>query len=271
MIGPRAVIGLSLLCALLFSAAVAQSASAAKAVNTTAATCIKGVGNEDFSDAHCDEFVGPGEGSFGHAAITLNETKELDATNETTGGATTPIVLRGKANGAAVEIECASMATTTNKSAVHNVEAEAKHTMTGNGTALFSKCTVKKPAKCIANEPIEADANFEGVEGLGEKGNEMGVEFKGAGEGGKIAAITFANKGAESCALNGKTFNVAGSAIGTSKVSQTTKYTGATIVFSPENGMESITFGGVAAEVTMTTTPKGAGGGGHPISITTTT
>jgi hypothetical protein len=56
MIGRRAVVSLSLLSALLFSAFAAQSASATKATNTTTFTCVKGTpGTEQFEDAHCDK------------------------------------------------------------------------------------------------------------------------------------------------------------------------------------------------------------------------
>ena len=272
MIGRRAAVGLSLLCALVLCAFAAQSASAAKAVNTTAFTCVAGAGQKDFSDAHCDTKVTAGTGKFGHEAVALNETKSLDADNETTGGATNPIVLLGKALGAATEITCSSMNTNTGGSAVHNVEAEKKHTMTGNGAAEFTECSVQKPAKCDVKEPIEVNAVFEGVEGLGPGKNEMGVEFKPA-EGKPFASITYINKGAESCALNGKNINVTGSAIGTSNISQTNSWTGATIVFNHAKITEAKTllFGGETAGVQLTTTPKGASGGAHPIPITTTT
>ncbi len=270
MIGRRATVGLALLSALVFCAVAAQSSLAAKAVNTTAFTCVLEGGNADFADAHCNEFVGTEKGKYGHVAVTVGETKSLDATNQKVKNNTTEngsITLKSNHLGAAVEVTCETMKTATSKSTVHNVEKEGKHTMTGNGTAEFEKCKVLKPLNCTIKEPLTAAADFEGVEGLGESKNEMGVEFKQQ-EGKNIAEISF--EGA-SCTFKGKTFPITGSAIGTSTVSQTNKWTGATIEFSPANGMQSLKLSTSAAEVFMTVTPTGSGGGGHPIPITTTT
>lgn len=269
MIGRRATAGLSLLCALAFCAVAVQSASAevgTKAVNTTAVTCVEGKGESDFKDPHCDEKVEPGTGKFGHVGVTAGETKSINAVNTST------ISLKGMIGGVLTELTCLKMATTTEKSFVHNIETEKKHTLTGNGTALFTECEVKKPAGCRVKEPITAAADFEGVEGLGAGKNEMGVEFKGAG-GGAIAELVFENKGAEKCGIanGGKAYVAKGSAIGTSQESQTNKHTGATIVFAPGGGMETIEIAGKAMEVNMTVTPSGVGGGGHPIPITTVT
>ena len=86
MIGRRATVGLSLLCALAFCAFAAQSASAAKAVNTTAFTCVEGA-TKDFSDAHCDTKVTAGTGQYGHVVIPQGTTTEVVGENTTTGGA----------------------------------------------------------------------------------------------------------------------------------------------------------------------------------------
>src|ERR1043166_3162389 len=273
MIHRRAVVGLSLLSALLFCALAAQSASAAKAVNTTAVTCVKVAGTGDFNDEHCDKPNAEKKGEFTHELLSLNVTRELDATNQKVTGETKesePIVIKSKIGLTSTEIVCAKMQTTSSKSFVHNVETEGKHTMTGNGTALFKECTVPKPAKCTVKEPIEANANFVGAEGLGAKANEMGVEFVGNGAEETIGEITY--EGAE-CQLKRKTFKVKGSAIGTSgpttESSQTNKYSGATLVFTPKNEMQKLKLGVESAEVTFITTPTGFKG--PPIPITTTT
>ena len=103
MTGRRAVIGLSLLGALLVCAFAAQSASANVATTSkriTAVTCVKGGGLKDFSKTHCDpgDTVEAGKGEFGHVAIN-GETKEVDATNEKVTSETKesePAVLRAK-------------------------------------------------------------------------------------------------------------------------------------------------------------------------------
>src|SRR4051794_22799207 len=65
MIGRRAVGGLALLCALLFSAFASQSAFA----ETTAFECTKSAATLDFSDAHCDTTAAP-PSNFGHAPLS---------------------------------------------------------------------------------------------------------------------------------------------------------------------------------------------------------
>lgn len=274
MIGRRAAVGLSLLCALLFCAFAAQSASAAKSTNTTAVTCVPSE-KGGFNDAHCDIPNAGGTGKFTHEAIPLNETKTVNATNQKVTNETKEheaVRLNGSIGLTKVEISCTTLETDTSNSFVHNVESESKHTMTGNGTAVISECTVLKPAKCIIKGPIRADANFSGAEKLGAAENEMGVEFVGANAEETFAEVTF--EGAE-CALKGQTYKVKGSMIGTSgpgtESSQTNKWSGATIVFTAKKEMEKLKLGSGTAEVSTIVTPTGTGGGANPIPITTTT
>ena len=274
MIRRRAVVGLSMLCALLVCAFAAQSASAAKAVNTTAVTCVaEPEGKGDFDDGHCDSLNSKKEGKFTHQAVPLNETKTANATNQKVTNSTKdsePIVIRSKVGLTQLEITCTTMKTNTSNSKEHNVDTSGKHTFTGNGAAEFSACTVNKPAKCTIKEPLVAAATFAGAEKLGAGENEMGVEFVGEGMEETFAEIVF--EGAE-CSSKGKAFKVKGSAIGTSgpttESSQTNKYSGATIVFTPKNGMQKLKVGVEPAEVTMIVTPQTPGG--NPVSITTTT
>lgn len=266
MIGRRTVVGLSLLCALMFSAIAVQSASAAKAVNTTAVTCVEG-GTKDFSDAHCDTKVAAGTGKFGHAAIANDTTTEIEVDNSETGGVKDPAVLAGKAFGAATEITCTGVSGT---GTLHNVESSGKHTVTGTVTVNYTGCTVNKPAKCIVAEPIVVKAIAEGVEGLAPEGKGMGVEF-GPDESKNFTQITFKNKGAESCSLNEKTLNVEGSATATGIPASTEKHSGATADFdhAKNTALGKLLFGGVAAGFENTGTVKMKGGG--PIALTTTT
>jgi hypothetical protein len=254
MIGRRAVVGLSLLSALLFCAFAAQSALAAKAVNTTLVTCKNvGVNQGDFKDEHCDEKVTPKTGSFGHVVAPLDKTTEVSATNSGTTNGTKdhePAVLRSKVGLTATEITCTKVENNPKESLVHNAQTETtKHTLTGTIVTLFKECTVTKPAKCKVKEPIESRATLEGVEGLGPEANTMGVELKGHGEGETFAEITY--EGAE-CALKGKTFKVTGSVVGTNgpgtEASQTNHWTGATVVFTPKKEMQKLKLGVEAAE-----------------------
>ena len=264
MIGRRTVVGLSLLCALLFSAIAVQSASAAKAINTTAYTCIEG-GTKDFSDAHCDTKVAAGTGKFGHESIANNTTTEITVDNDVTGKSTDPAVLAGKAFGAATEITCT---TVHGEGWLENTGKEKEHTVRGTVTVNYTGCSVQKPAKCDVKEPIEVKAIAEGVEGIAPEGKGMGVSF-GPDESKNFTQITYINNGAEVCALNGKTVNVEGSAIATG-IDPKTIHSGATPDFDHTRitGEGTLLFGGVAAGFENTGTVRMKGG--NPIALTTT-
>lgn len=264
MIGRGTAIGLSVLCALLFSAIAVQSASAAKAVNTTAVTCFKSAGTLDFEDAHCDKKVGHENGPYGHAAIPLNTATEIESTNELTGGATDPGVLLGKAFGAATEITCNKV---NGDAELHNVETSGKHTVTGTSEVQYTECSVQKPSKCDVEEPIEFSANAEGFE---ESGN-MGINFTPA-SGSTFVELTYINNGAEKCALNGQTISVTGSVVATaSGAAANAEHTGATADYDHTKitGRKTLQVGGVAAGLEVTTTVRAKDG--TPLSATTTT
>lgn len=239
MTGRRTTAGLSLLCALLVCAFAAQSASAAKAVNTTAFTCVKGSGNIDFKDAHCNEKVAAGTGEYGHVAIENNTTRGITFRGH--------LALKGKLIGLTIELTCELHIT----GSFHNVASSGNHTLTAQ-VKLKLKCTLSKPSKCVVNEPIEGAAVFEGVEGLGPEKNTMGLEFKPE-VGGTLFEVTFKNKGAESCALNNKTFPVSGTAIATGTPTPTEKHSGATAVFTHAMTAETLFFGGEKAGIESTT------------------
>lgn len=284
MIGRKAVIGLSLLSALLFCAFAAQSASAALETsdNTTAFTCVSVPGTGDFEDEHCDNTDPQGDGNWDHELIPLDTTTEIDATNEKVTNSTKdsePAVLSGTVFGVKSEISCATVKNKTDESTIHNTEpVKGQHTFTGTVVVQYSKCTVLKPAKCAVSEPIVATATLHGVEGLegptGEK-NAMGVEFVGHGENETFATIEYKNKGEEKCALNGQKFKVQGKVIATSGPTTTEDQedpeSGATLVFTPEHKMQELTLGGNPATFTSIVTPKMAGAGGKAITLTTTT
>jgi hypothetical protein len=264
MIGRRAIIGLSLLSALLICAFVAQSASAETARNTTAFTCVE-TGKGDFEDKHCDK-TGPNKGKekFAHVEIKLNETTEVDVEK-----IVNP-VLKGTVPGGKTEIECTTVKNG-KESTIHNTEPElGQHTFTGTVVTEFSGCTVKEPKKCIVAEPIVSRSTLHGVEKTGPEKNTMGVEFIGEGEEETFATIEYKNKEKEVCALNGQVFKVKGSAIATSgSGSQSSKESGATLVYEPGNEMQKLKLGANAAEFKGTFASKRVGG--NYIALTTTT
>jgi hypothetical protein len=271
MIGRKAVIGLSLLSALLFCAVVAQSAAAAAATNTTAFTCVKQAGGK-FNDAHCDNKV---SGEFEHVAIS-GTTEKVAATNENVTNETKssePAVLKGTVPGGKTQIECTKVKNEVENSSLTNSESEKKHKLTGKARTEFSTCTVVEPKKCTVKEPIVSNATVEGLEGLtGPKGeaNAMGGEFKGSGLEETFAEITY--EGAE-CALKGQTFKVKGSAIATSgpttESAQNNQWSGATLVFTPKFSMQTLKLGANAAEFSGIFTSTMSGG--NPIALTTVT
>jgi hypothetical protein len=280
MIGRRAVVGLSLLSALLFSAFAAQSASAVSASNTTQVTCAEGGGAKDFSGQHCNktDTVPPGTGKFGHVAIvgsTKIASSNLKITNSTKDAE--PATLKSKVGGAKVTIECTAVEND-ESTTLENTETEKKHNIKGKSSTKFKTCNVKELAKCIVAEPIVASANVEGVEGLeGPKGEEnvSGLEFKGSGAEETFATIEFKNKGAEACAVNGKSFPVKGSVIGTcgegTEEMQNNKECGATVVNTPKFKMQSLKLGVEVAEFSSIVTPFMFEPLGKPISTTKVT
>jgi hypothetical protein len=278
MIGQRSTIGLALLCAVAFCAFAAQSAMAqvgTPSVNTTAVTCVKNGGEEDFSDPHCDNKVVDGE--YGHVAIANDTTTEIEVTTEKTKNNTTedtPAKLNGTLAGVITEITCKKVASVAGKSFLHNVETLGKHTVTGTAQVNFTECTVVKPSKCKIKEPIVVTATAVGVEGLKPGGNDMGVEFVGEGAEKTFGELTFENKSAEEkCALlnGGKPFLIKGSAISTPKVAQGNKHSGATAVYEDANEMETLEIGLKKASLSATFTTRMSGVGGNPISATTVT
>jgi hypothetical protein len=278
MIGRKAIIGLSLLSALLFCAFAVQSASAVeKKASATAYTCVAKSGG-DFKDAHCDE-NSPGTGSFAHVEITKNTKTLVAATNEKVTENTTksePAVLKSEVPGGKVTITCTTVKNNETESFIENTEPEPG-VMRVSGTAKteFTNCTITELAKCVVAEPIVSMATFEAVEGLtGPKAeaNAMGMKFKGEGTEETFAEIEFKNKGTEKCSLNEKKFKVKGSVIATSgpttESKQDNKWSGATQVFTPKFSMESLKLGENAAEFSTILTPSMASAG-NPIAGTT--
>jgi hypothetical protein len=282
MIGRRAVIGLSLLSALLFCAFAAQSVFAAEGKNTTAFTCAPGSG-AGFSDSHCDTAVGSG-GSFVHTAIK-GETKEIEGSNEKVTEGTKksePAVLKGEVALTKTEVLCTKVKNNLEKSFLINGEPLPKeHRILGEVVTEFTGCTVLKPEnKCIVKEPIVSSAVFEGVEGLTgpnkeEKG--MGLLFIGAGVLNELfATIEFKSKEKEVCPI-AATFEITGTVTATSgpveKSKQTNKHSGSTLVFEKRNAeasnMQNLKLGPNNAEFTGVFTASMAKG--NALTLTTVT
>lgn len=273
MIGRRGVIGLSLLCALVFCALAAQSATAAfaPAKNTTAFTCVKGGESLEFKDAHCDERVVAGTGSYSHLVIELNKTTEIEITNKETKSETkesTPAVFKSTYESLKFEVVCqsATSATAAEKSFIHNVEtAPGEHKVTGTAAVVFSECTVNNKKCTVAN--FEMNSLFEGVEGGGAGSNEMGVEFKPDPSSSKTLVAIFFEGG--ECPL-GNVREFEGTAIATGTPNPKEKWSGATVVFTNPMTEETLKHLGKSASFSATLTMRMAGNE-SPISLTTAT
>jgi hypothetical protein len=252
MIGRRTITCLSLLCALLFCAFAASSASA---VGTTAVACVETKAKEgDFTDAHCGNQVKAGEGLFAHAAIEGKQ--NISLSNEKTLSATTaaqPFVFGGTLAGITVQFSCS---TVTGTGTILNEEKEKVMKATGDALIQASKCTVTKPAKCSVKEPFSWDTHFTTYE----KGAEMGIEF--TPKTGKLFG-EWGMEGSE-CALKGKSFTIEGSFKGT--VGGTTEGKGATIGLT-EASTANLKWGGNPYTLTGSMTPRIKEG--NPIAFTT--
>jgi hypothetical protein len=103
MTARKTIVGLCMLCALVFSAFAAQGASAATK-GTTAFTCVSGAGT--LRGQHCLT-TGTASATFGHVAIAENTTTELELSNEKTETETTaarPMFLKGAIGGISLTI-----------------------------------------------------------------------------------------------------------------------------------------------------------------------
>jgi hypothetical protein len=263
MIGSRATVGLLLLCALIFSAFAAPGASAK---GTTAFTCVSGGGALDFSDAHCDNEVTSGTGSFGHVSLGTEAVK-IQVTNEGTKGLTTestPVVLNATLGGMALEIVCSKASGTS-----VNTNKEISGVMQNEGKELslrFFECTVVKPAKCtIKGGEINVTSGATTITVENVKGTEMGLLF--SPEAGKpFFEVTL--EGPE-CPLKGKTASVVGTttATGPRPSTEITSSRGATMIVTKEMTAETLKIAGAAASVSAAFTVKT---GSSPVTLTTT-
>jgi hypothetical protein len=269
MKGFRSLLGLALLSAIVGCAIVAQTAAAAftKDTNSTFVTCVEKGGKKDFSDAHCDKSVTPETGNFGHVKIAPKTSTPIVITNAKTASATTastPAKFNVTLGGVAAEL---TATTVTGTGTIENLEPE-KGKMTASGTVVvkYTGITVNKPAGCKVKEPVEVKAKLSAVS----EGKKMGVQFEPSVEGANFTEFTFENN--PECALNKTTVPVKGSAIATGGAGNEAAGSGATSIFEPGNGMESLKVGAAEATFTSTTTTRMAPVEGveqNPIAITT--
>ncbi len=237
MIRRRAATGLLLLCALVFCAAGASSASAA---GITVFECEKGAAGESkYSDAHCD--LTDASGEYGHVPTKSSnfDSKQVSKNFKLN---TTLLTL-------ATEITCTEQTSTGSIENLTGPPMKAK----GTETLTFSSCTVNKPAKCVVKTPIIAKAALKSVL-LNEGKGEYGLEYEPESAGGSFTELTFENKGAEKCGIanGGKAFPVKGSLIATGSAAN--MLGGVHRFNAAEAAMQKLTIGGEPATVAGETT-----------------
>jgi len=233
----RAVVGLTLLCALLFCAFAAQSASAVS--GRTAFTCVKTEGGAGFKDSHCTGAVASGA-AFKHVEIEQGLLTKTHITNEKTDAATlgsTNTVLKATFLGVENEVVCSKVL---GHSEVSNTQdgITKEHIIHVTKTTLHhTGCKVNKPAGCvIPNETLL----IKGITGTTQgQGGAASIVFSPE-EGEALVTITY-----EKCTnpfLNGAHV-LSGST--------TAKLNGATTEFSHNEITTSkkLTYGGAAAGV----------------------
>jgi hypothetical protein len=128
----KSMLGLTVVCALLFGAFAAANASAAE--GTTTFTCSSTATVKEFSDADCTTKPGT---AFGHTAIPAGTVTPTTATG------TTSQVLKGVISGVEIEITCTAEAATGS-----GVNKEVPP-MDASGSEIVIKytgCTVTRPA-----------------------------------------------------------------------------------------------------------------------------
>ena len=169
MTGRRSIVGLSLFCAFLFSAFVAQGASAATfepSTNTTAFTCVEDPG-DGTSKTPTAIMQSEPEG-YSHELIPLNETTAITITGTSTSTL--------HATPAGLNITITSTASSGTGWIKNTEPSEGVHRMIGHVnveyTGLKAESSIKK---CTVKSPIVVEADLESVEDT--SSGTMGVKF----------------------------------------------------------------------------------------------
>jgi hypothetical protein len=268
MLRRKATVGVALLCALVFCAVSASSASAV--AGTTAFTCVKEKTLNGFKDAHCKEKVEVGAtGEFGHKEIAENTTTKTHITNEKTDATTTGStvnLLHAEPFGIKTTVECSKLLGHIDVTNVKD-KVTGEHSVTGaKGTLHYTGCKVKEPAGCVI--PKETIL-VEGLTATTSKQAENTIQFKPeVGEN----FVTFSFEKCNNFLFNGA-HSVTGSVRG--------KINGATVEFSSATTTKEGTlkfFGepaGLEGKATLSQAEKTtalndpAATTGNPISATT--
>lgn len=267
MTGRRAIVGLSLLSALVFCAFAAPSATALK--GTRAFRCLKvEPPGEEFSDEHCKT---PHTGGKGFTQMEIKTLINITVTNSKTGSELVSPKFRGVAAGVEFELEAGSFHSCVNKTTLENKENASKQfEAVSKFCGEFSSVTVTAPAKCEVEKGVikllESGTGRTVVKENGKKQQEMYIEFTPPEEK-PFSEFTFA--GGE-CVLKGAKVSVTGSAKAHFSTNESQNEEGATLNFTTAETVETLKAAGNEAQFEATFTPRDAGGEQAPITLTTT-
>ncbi|MGD9735521.1 MAG: hypothetical protein AB7V58_07940 [Solirubrobacterales bacterium] len=234
MIGRKSVLGVAVLCALVFGAFAAANASAEQ----RAYSCSEG--GAQFTDAHC---LSAGSGPYGH--VLLEGETAITGTNANTAEGTSAAAvskLLGALSGVVTELQCTGLSGT-------GQLTNAASSVSGTGVITYEGCSVTKPAnkgcKVAGNKVVTETLNGTTV---GQAANKL--KFTPSGE-------TFAKITIEGCSIGAlnNTFPVTGSLVAdTSGATTTTTHAGIT-------SQGTLKFGGVKAGLEGALTIKAGGDG----------
>ncbi len=191
----KTFVGLCILCALAFSAFVAQGASAATK-GTTAFTCRKTGPGGGFTKAHC-KASDAGSGEYSHVAVAEGTTTEIVGTNTATGGEKAAILLKNTQAGISYQVQAKNLEGT---GWVTNAKdpVTGEHYVHGEMKVQLKELTVTEPVGkgCKIKEGTINSKQLRATT----KGQEMSLKFEPA-EGTVLAEYSV--EGCSVSALNG--------------------------------------------------------------------
>lgn len=279
MTGRKAVIGLSLLCALAASAVTAPNAMAFR--TTTAYTC-KPVEKpteqtKGFEDEHCTKPATGTSVTFTHEMIPAEKPTKLKVTNNETLEKYRPAKLTSKIEGTEFEIEASTFQSCNAGKEITDIAnfnevPEKEHAYAqGFFCGEFTGITVKKPANCEVVKKaviLNTDSIFQTIVVPAGEGETMFVYFVPP----KGKPFTTFEFGGEKCTLKGKQAVVEGSLAANVQTEGETALLGATLTFDPFDGISVLKVGGEPAAFEGTFTPRMLAETGvpdNPIVLTT--
>ena len=269
MIGRRAVVGLSLLCALAFSAFAAQSAVAVK--GTTAFTCEPAKEGAGFSDEHCEKAVGAGA-SFKHSEIKPGVKTQLSVSNNETGGKNSTGKIYALFLGEEIRLEAGGFTSCINKVSLENKENGAKQMeAAGEFCGEFFNVEAKTPVGCKVKKGVVKVPEKNEIKTVVKKIEEKQQMYTEIAAPEKKPLMTFELEGCPVPEMNNVAINITGSAA--ANVTTEEKLDGPTLEFLTEQTEKTLKVGENVAKFEGSLTTRmlpAVGQESNPVVVTTT-